>query len=144
MRAWTAFERVADYYEGVPVFHRLSGSTRDALSRRWFAAVILAAAPGTVPHSARVGLATELWAAGRSIDVIMAAGRWTSAAAVLYVIGSLEDQVSATRAIGAGLVYTGDDLRRLGVSPDQFRVHGGSPTLDCRIWASIAQGIEGD
>ena len=142
MRAWRVFEAKTEYYEGKRLFHRMNGSTRDPLSRAWFAGVIAAAAPGTTPHSARVGLATELWAAGKSIDVIMAAGRWTSPAAVLYVIGALEDQVAATRAIGAGLAYADGDLRRIGTSPEQFS--GARPALaaDVAAWGRIAGAIE--
>lgn len=145
VRAWAAFERRLDYYDNTPVFHRLSGSSRDPLSRSWFATVIREAAPGTTPHSARVGLATELWAAGKSLDVIMAAGRWTSPAAVLYVIGSLEDQVAATRDIGsAHLAYSGDDLRRMGMSPSQFAARHHAPSTDSKQWAAIAAVAEAE
>jgi integrase len=142
IRAWSTFEKFFDYFDNTPVFHRVSGSTRDPLSRTWFADVIRAAAPGTTPHSARVGLATELWAAGKSIDVIMTAGRWTSAAAVLYVVGALEDQAAATRAIGDGLVYTGEDLRRIGASPEQFADHRNCPISSPSQWAPIAAALE--
>jgi integrase len=143
MRAWDAFEAVTDYFDGVPVFHALRGSTRDPLSRRWFSEVIKAIAPAAVPHSARVGLATEMWAAGASVQDIMTAGRWTSATAVMYVIGSLEGQVQATRKIGGGLVYSGGDLRRLGVSPDRMRPDQ-RPKASAMTWARIASQVESD
>ncbi len=142
MRAWTTFEDCIEYYDDTPVFHRLSGATRDGLSRTWFDNVVKAAAPGTSPHSARVGLATELWAAGSGIDQIMAAGRWTSVAAVLYIIGSLDDQVKATRQIGEGLVYTGNDLRRLGTTPGQFARQSHRPVVRADAWAAIARKME--
>ena len=77
------------------------------LSRAWFAAVVRQAAPTATPHSCRVGCATELWAAGATIDDIMAVGRWRSHAATLYVLGSVQQQVGATdRLRDGGLAYT--------------------------------------
>lgn len=141
-RAWAVFEQRTEYYDDTPMFHRMTGKTRDGLSRAWFSEVIKAAAPGTSPHSARVGLATELWASGASIDMIMAAGRWTSATAVMYVIGALDDTVKATRAIGTGLAYSGDDLRRLGTSPERFDRPHHRPMLQVNAWAKVAASIE--
>ena len=143
LRAFEAFEAVTDYFDGVPVFHQLRGSTRDPLSRNWFDTVIKKVSPSAVPHSARVGLATELWAAGASIEDIMTAGRWTSATAVMYVIGSLEGQVQATRKIGSGLVYSGKDIRDLGASPDKMQPRH-RPSASNNKWRAIARAAESE
>lgn len=139
IRAWHRFEQIHDYFDDTPVFHATRGRTRDPLSRRWFADVIKGFSPSSVPHSARVGLATELWAAGASVEDIMAAGRWTSATAVMYVIGSLEGQVEATRKIGHGLSYDGNDLRRLGASPDKFPQRHRPLSTG---WSAIARAVD--
>ena len=141
IESWSRFEEVTDYYENVPLFHSGHGSDISPRTRHWFTTIIKRIAPDAVPHSCRVGLATELWAAGCRVEEIMTAGRWTSAAAVLYVIGSLEDQVSATRKVGTGLVYTGADLRRLGASPDEFRPEH-RPTAPHAQWHAIARSVE--
>lgn len=142
-RAWETFEAFWDYFDSTTVFHTRRGSTLDPLSRKWFADIVARAAPSATPHSARVGLATEMWAAGASIEDIMAAGRWTSPTAVMYVIGSLEGQVQATRTIGTGLVYSGNDLRRLGASPAHF-TPASRPRCDAQQWAAIASRAECD
>jgi len=138
MEAWAASEDRFDYDQVAPVFHRLTGSTRDPLSRRWFADVIAKASPLTTPHSARVGLATELWAAGVGVDDIMAVGRWSSLAALMYVIGVLEDQVKATDRVGTSgaLRYVDGDLRRAGFSPGQF-APAQAPCASATVWNGI-------
>lgn len=46
----------------------------------------------------------------------MTAGRWTSMAAVLYIIGSLDRALVAADAVGkGGLVYDSSRLRQRGV-----------------------------
>ena len=76
--------------------------------------------PECTPHSARAGMATELWAAGASLDDIMSMGRWTSPAAVLYIIGTVDRQVSASRLIGRGMVRyeTGRLRQQLNLDTD--------------------------
>ena len=61
----------------------------------------------------RVGTATELHAAGVSIGGIMALGRWTSAAAVIYVLGCLDTTIEASSRLGsAGVHFVRGDLRK--------------------------------
>lgn len=136
--AWRLFEEKVEYYEGVPIFHALRGSTRDPLSRAWFAAVVARAAPQATPHSCRVGCATEMWAAGVQVADIMAHGRWTSVAAVLYIVGVMEDQVRASDAIGSAgkLIYAGADLRKVGLGACQP-----APGADAGRWADILAAL---
>jgi len=54
------------------------------------------------PHSLRVGCATELHAAGVSLDTIMEIGRWSSLAALIYVLPSADTMARATRSMGSG------------------------------------------
>lgn len=92
------------------------GSTHDALSRSWFVDLVASIDPLCVPHSLRVGMATELWAANATVEQIMTAGRWTSAAAVLYIIGSIDRALAAADLLGNGrLSYDGARLRQRGL-----------------------------
>ena len=118
LRAFDRFNETVCFHDGRPVFYSLRGKTSDRLSADWFAKLIKRIDPALVPHSARVGLATEMWACGASVDEIMAAGRWTSPAAVLYIVGSLDKMVVASRGLGKGMLrYTEDGLRQqIGVS----------------------------
>ena len=146
VEAWGAFEARHDYYDRTTIFHRRPGpqGTRDPLSRNWFAGVVAAAAPGTTPHSCRVGLASEMWAAKCSIEEIMSAGRWSSVAALMYVIGCLEDQVRASDRIGSNSLRMVDgDLRRGGFSPNEADALRGplGPKGDATLWASIARRV---
>ena len=138
MRIWTAFTAAVPLPKKGFVFHRLSGATRDALSREWFAGVIASAAPGTTPHSARVGAATEMWAAKVPLRDIMAVGRWSSPAAVLYIISTLESQVAATDAIGSegALSISNGDLRRAGLA-----VLSDTASASAERWEAILQGL---
>lgn len=74
--------------------------------------------PLCVAHSLRAGMATEAWAAGVPIDAIMALGGWASPVAVLYIVGSTDETVAASKRLGtAGMRYEGDALRAtLGTS----------------------------
>ena len=89
------------------------GYTRD-----WLAHAVHRWAPGCTPHSLRVGCATEAWAAGVPLERIQALGRWKSSAALLYIIGSLDQTASATARLGhGGLAFTADGLRaQIGTS----------------------------
>ena len=138
IEAWAVFEEHIDYYDNIPLFHALRGSTRDPLSRAWFAGVVARAAPGVTPHSCRVGCASEMWAARVPLSEIMAHGRWTSIAAVLYIVGSLEDQVSASDAIGSrgALMYSGDDLRKVGLGGFDPQAE-----VDADRWAAIVASL---
>jgi integrase len=118
LRAFALFNEVCGFADGVPIFHRLTGSSPDKLSRNWFAKIIKSIDPDCSPHSVRVGAATELYAAGVDLPSIMALGRWTSAAAVIYVIGCLDVTIDASARMGsAGVRLVRGDLRRqLGTS----------------------------
>jgi integrase len=96
-----------------PVFTRMVGRSADRLGRPWFTSVVRAAAADATPHSCRVGMATELHAARVPLHLIMAAGRWRSTAALLYILGNVDDIVEATSYLGtAKLRKVGLDLRR--------------------------------
>jgi integrase len=113
LQIFDVYDKKLGFLTDVPLFHRLTGSTRDRLERGWFARVVATAAPGCVPHSCRVGAATEMHAAGVPLRQIMAVGRWMSTAALLYVLGNEEDQVHAIDSIGsAGLAYAGGRLHK--------------------------------
>ena len=101
MRAFGVFNRVVGFVVGIPVFHRTTGTSPDRLSRSWFDSVVKRIDPLCSPHSVRVGMATELWAAGVKLPAIMAMGRWTSAAAILYILGSLDVTLNAATQMGA-------------------------------------------
>jgi integrase len=113
-----------------------------ALSREWFARLVAAASPGgtATPHSVRVGLATELWASGASLSEIMAAGRWTSPAAVLYIIGSLDASAAAIDKVGGGgLMFTSFGLQQqLRTQRRPFE----APKCDPSRWASIVAPLQ--
>jgi integrase len=117
MRAFLTFEKAGCVSQDAPLLCRMTGSTRDRLSRDWFAKVVRIAAPGCTPHSARVGCATELHAAGASLEEIMMVGRWTSMAALLYVLGSVDAQARASARLGsAGLRVAAGGLRERQVA----------------------------
>ena len=117
-RAFDLFNKVCGFADGVYIFHRANGSSRDKLSRDWFDKIIKSINPACSPHSVRVGAATEMWAAGVPITGIMALGRWTSAAAVIYVIGCLDVTIEASSRIGSANVQfvRGELRKRIGVS----------------------------
>jgi integrase len=113
---WSLFDVIVGWEDAGFVFAALRGSSADALSRDWFAHLIRKVDPECTPHCLRVGLATELWAAGCKIAEIMTAGRWTSEAAVLYIIGSLDKALVAADALGrGGLSYDRKQLRQRGI-----------------------------
>jgi integrase len=118
LRSFDLFNRTCGFSDGIPIFHRVSGKTRDALSRDWFDRIIKGINPSCSPHSVRVGAATELWAADVPITGIMALGRWTSAAAVIYIIGCLDVTIEASSRLGSAKVrfIRGDLRKQLGVS----------------------------
>jgi integrase len=112
LEAYNKFNDRFGFLPEKPVFRRGEHDSRP-LGREWFASVVSRAAPGSTPHSCRVGLATELYAAGAELEHIMTVGRWLSKAAALYVIGSAQDQLAATdRLDGGGLVFTSAGLQR--------------------------------
>jgi integrase len=111
--AFDLFNSICGFTDGIPIFHRILGKSRDKLSRDWFARIIKTINPACSPHSVRVGAATELHAAGVPIGGIMALGRWTSAAAVIYILGCLDTTIEASTRLGsAGLEYVRGDLRK--------------------------------
>lgn len=57
---------------------------------------------GVSPHSLRVGCATELAASGIPTLLIMTIGRWSSLAALHYVIPVADAMAAATRSMGDG------------------------------------------
>lgn len=102
-----------------PLWRRSTGRTRDRLGRDWLNGVVKSAAPGTgvTPHSARVGFATELWAAGVPLQTIMAAGRWKSLVALLYVLNTVDEAITTSLRLGDGKVdrdALATDLLRFG------------------------------
>jgi hypothetical protein len=144
LRAFDAFNGVVGFTDDFPVFHctaRAHAGRR--LSTDWFAKLVKRVDPACVAHSVRVALATELWAAGASLTDIMAAGRWASAAAVLYIVGSLDRQVSASKSLGsAGVRYTAAGLRQqIGTAglPD-WRTLSAADAAD--RWGAHLQAIE--
>lgn len=135
------FDEVVEFLPDSPIFRRARLDPKP-LSRDWFADVVRRASPAATPHSCRVGCATELWAAGASLDEIMAVGRWASSAAALYVLGSLHEQVAATDRLGDGsLVYTTAGLQRT-VAVDGRR--DGLATAPQAQWDSIRKLVTRD
>ena len=136
LQAWDAFNKTCGFpqHERIFVDYRTVGAKAALrpLSRDWFVKVVKQVDSECTPHSARAGMATELWAAGASLDDIMSMGRWTSAAAVLYIIGTVDRQVSASRLIGRGMVRyeTGRLRQQLNLTAD------GSPLLRADAGAS--------
>jgi integrase len=97
-----------------PVWRRSTGKSADRLGRSWFVTVVKEAAPGCTPHSARVGLATDLRANGCSLDTIMACGRWRSVVALLYILGTVDCEIDTSRRLGsAGLAHDALGLRQM-------------------------------
>lgn len=134
IEAYTLFNARVGFRDDLRIFHALRGSSEAPLSRDWLANVVKAAAPSRTPHSLRVGAATELYAAGVGINDIMAVGRWTSTAACLYVLGTLEDTMTATSAMGkGGLRITSDGLRR---ATRASMPRDAVPRADARRWAA--------
>jgi hypothetical protein len=118
---WVLFDDVCGWPAGERAWVRYSGSTADVLSRSWYTTLVKKLDPACSPHCMRVGLATELWACGCSPQEIMTAGRWSSAAAVLYIIGSLDSELAVADRIGAGgLRYDGTRLRGRGLDVEGF------------------------
>ena len=77
---------------------------------------------GVTPHGMRVGFATELAAVGTDIALIMELGRWSSLAALHYVLPSADAMAAATRAIGGGICVDRAVLQRsLGTDPVAVR-----------------------
>ena len=111
--AFELFNSACGFNDDDFIFHRASGKSRDKLSRDWFASVIKSINPECSPHSVRVGAATELHAAGVPISDIMALGRWTSAAAVIYILGCLDTTIDASAKLGtADVRFVRGELRR--------------------------------
>jgi hypothetical protein len=144
LRTFDLFNARVGFRDGLPVFHNRSAAhSMTRLSSDWFARVVKCVDPECVPHSTRVGLATELWAAGASVPDIMAAGRWASAAAVLYIVGTLDKQVAASRILGSAMVrYTPAGLRQqLGTSIDDW--HRLSDVGAAGRWAALVSEVTG-
>lgn len=137
MDAFDAFNDIVEFAPKATVFR---GRKDEPLSRDWFAKVTSAVAPQRTPHSFRVGAATEMWAARVPLSRIMAVGRWASTGAILYIVGSLEQQVAATDLIGRGsLSYESDQLhQQLGTS----LAVGDFPDAPVRRWAQVAARVE--
>jgi hypothetical protein len=115
LELWTLFDKFVGWNDAASVWVSQRGRTSDPLGRGWFAQLVARVDPDCSPHCLRVGLATELWASGCKVEQIMTAGRWTSHAAVLYIIGSVDRALVAADAIGGGgLAYVGESLRQKG------------------------------
>lgn len=134
LEAFAQFKKVVGVPPAARLFRRETG-TEEPLSREWFAGAVRAAAPGATPHSCRVGMATELWAAGAGVDEIMSVGRWTSAAALMYVLSPVQQQVEASDRLGdGGLVYTPEGIQKV------WNVQGsraGMPTAEPEVWSRL-------
>lgn len=133
-----AFDRVCGWEPAGAVWVCYRGSTRDPLGYAWFAALVKSVDPECSPHSVRVTLATDLWAQNATVQEIMAAGRWSSMAAVLYVVSSLDKRLSTADRVGkSGLTYRGNALRSGQVTkPD---------VLQTNAWSrALAEGLEVD
>lgn len=72
------------------------GLSVNSISRRFIAAAKAAGIAGRItPHSARVGLATELTRRGASTTEVMLAGGWTSARMVAHYSASIHAEQGA-------------------------------------------------
>lgn len=134
MEAFTLFDDKVEFWPGATIFRSDNGQ-HNPLSRDWLDKIAKAIDPQTSPHCFRVGCATELWAAGVSLEDIMSIGRWESMGAILYIIGSLESQVSASDRMGKGkLCFESGNLhKRIGTSLDK-RFAPDAPTAK---WAKL-------
>lgn len=103
LEAFAALDDAGYHFaQGGPLFFRTTGSTREALGRDWLSKLVASVAKDVTPHSLRVGMATELRAAGASLEEIMAAGRWSSTAALLYVLSSIDNEILIYNRLGGG------------------------------------------
>jgi integrase len=144
--AFELFNSTCGFGDDEFIFHRVASKKRDRLSRDWFASVIKSINPLCSPHSVRVGAATELHAAGVPIAEIMALGRWTSAAAVIYVLGCLDTTIEASARLGtADVRFVRGDLRRQPANAAPTRswivARDGSTSVDA--WLGHCAEIEG-
>ena len=74
---------------------------------------------GVTSHSMRVGFATELFAAGVQLPIIMEMGRWSSLAALIYVLPAFKTLIAASRQIGtSSLTIESYQLRRQLLTQD--------------------------
>lgn len=154
MQMFRRFDEVIGFRDDYPVFHQWratraermqpsfqwTGANVLPLSRDWLARAVRRWAPGCSPHSLRVGCATEAWAAGVPLERIQALGRWASAAALLYIIGSLDQTASASSRLGhGGLSFTADGLRsQIGTSPDVRAAWWPTETDSAAAWRAAA------
>lgn len=105
-RAFDLYNKEVGFVAEQALWRNERGSTAEPLGEKWLAKVVADAVPGAglTTHSGRVGFATEAWAAGASLQAIMSVGRWRSLAALLYVIGDVDERVKTSKLIGtAGL-----------------------------------------
>lgn len=146
MRAFRAFDDKVEFLPEHTIFRSDNGLSRP-LARDWLDRIAKSIDPETSPHCFRVGLATELWSAGAELQDIMAIGRWASLGAILYIIGSLERQATASDRLGKGrLSFEAGALhRRLGTSlaSDDVPV-GPSAQWSEFIGSTIAAGEDPD
>lgn len=106
----------------------LAPGTINSIIRRLFPGA------GVVAHSLRVGFASELRAAGTSIELIMEMGRWTSLRALLYILPSIELMSAASQAMGSGNITFSslalvDQLRKQALAVRQAAVPVPAPAL---------------
>lgn len=160
-----AFESAIGLSDGLPVFHKWRGPRRQfasvltteldlpgskwslvPMSREWLSGLVREWAPGCVPHSLRVGCATECWAAGVPLAQIQALGRWHSSAALLYIIGTLDETAAATERLGsADLRYTADGLRsQVGTSMEVDKSWWPTALAVEERWSRAIAPAEGD
>lgn len=126
--AWPRYTAaVGDRDAAAPLFPRLQGMTvtGDALAAATVNTIVRSLLPGAgvTPHSLRVGCATELFAAGVDTATIMELGRWSSYAALLYVLPSADRLAAATRAMDDGVGLDRVLMQReFGAGVDPHRV----------------------
>ena len=132
-RVWPMFAerfKVSSRSAGWALFPQMTGCTVNgkALEPASVNTIVRESLPGLAvsPHSLRVGFATELAAAGVDIATIMELGRWSSLAALHYVLPSADKMAAATRSIGGGLQVDRVVLQKsLGADPVPPRARAG-------------------
>ena len=103
IRALATYDRrykVGNMAEDHPLFFTLAD--HQCLAPSWVGRIVRQRTPWATAHSLRVGFATEAYAAGCSVEIIKKMGRWSSDAALHYIIGSIDVQKLASTVVGRG------------------------------------------
>ena len=137
-RMFDLFNATIGFNDGLPLFHKWSKGKHpvaSSLSRDWLSHAVRRWDPLCSPHSLRVGCATEAWAAGIPLPQIQALGRWDSVAALLYILGSLDETAAATSLLGKGELFMTKDGIRSSANV-KAKWWPASPITD--VWCSAA------